>query len=181
MSRSRKKKRKQLDCKAATLNIMPFIDIFSMLNTFLLISASFLSIGILKVQIPFFTNAPPDKTKPTRTIEYNLTIEKERLEFASRYSMPPDEETKREYKNTKDGIESLHKDLIALRQKNPENDKMTLFSDDDVRYDNLVDVIDNVKTLRESDPVIMQKDEKSGEMKKSRYLYEKIVIGSVIL
>lgn len=50
---SKKKKRKQLESQSAQLNIMPFIDIFSMLNTFLLISASFVSIGILKVQVPF--------------------------------------------------------------------------------------------------------------------------------
>jgi biopolymer transport protein ExbD len=181
LSFKRKKKRKKLECKAATLNIMPFIDVFSMLNTFLLISAAFASIGILKVQVPFFTNAPPDKTKPTRSITYNLTIEKDKLEFAQRWSMPPDDEVKKEYKNDKDGIENLHRDLIALRQKNPETDLITLFSDDDIRYENVVDVVDAIKTLKENDPTIMAKDEKTGEMTKSRYLYEKIVMGSVIL
>ena len=178
---SRKKKRKKLKCEAAGLNIMPFVDVFSMLNTFLLVSASFVSIGILKVQVPFFTNAPPDKSKPARTMTINITIEKEQMDMITRWSLPPDEENKKVYKNDKEGWGVLHQDLLSLRQRSPDADKVTLFSDDDVRYDNVVSVLDNIKTLKDGDPQLMVKDEKTGEMKKSRYLYEKIVMGSVVL
>ena len=37
------------------------IDIFSLLCTFLLFSAVYVSIGIQTVQVPFFTNAASDK------------------------------------------------------------------------------------------------------------------------
>ena len=177
----KKKKRKKLKCETAGLNIMPFIDVFSMLNTFLLVSASFVSIGILKVQVPFFSNAPPDKSKPARVMDINLTVEKEKIDLVTRWSLPPDEETKKEYKNDKEGWNTLHQDLISMKQRFPESDKLTFFSDDDIRYDNVVSVIDVVKTLKETDPTLTMKDEKTGEVKKSRYLYEKIVMGSVVL
>ena len=177
----KKRKRKALKCEAAGLNIMPFIDVFSMLNTFLLVSASFVSIGILKVQIPFFSNAPVDKSKPARVMDINITVEKEKMDMVTRWSLPPDDETKKEYKNDKEGWGTMHQDLIAMRQHSPDADKVTLFYDDDIRYDNVVSVIDTIKTLKDGDPTLSVKDEKTGEMKRSRYLYEKIVMGSVVL
>ncbi len=70
--RKKRRKKHEVKVKSAELNIMPFIDIFSMLNTFLLISAAFINLGIIKVQVPFLSNAPQDKTKPTRTLEINV-------------------------------------------------------------------------------------------------------------
>ena len=64
----RKKKHKgggEVDTGAPELNIMPFIDIFSMLNTFLLLSVA-LWVRIIEVQIPFLSNSPDVKEKPNR-------------------------------------------------------------------------------------------------------------------
>ena len=52
---SRRKKRKKAAYNEIVLNIMPFIDVFSMLNTFLLYSAVFLAVGIIEVQIPYLS------------------------------------------------------------------------------------------------------------------------------
>ena len=75
---SRKKKKRSIPYKDVELNIMPFIDIFSMLNTFLLFSAVFLSVGVLEVQIPFLSNQPPpDDPKDSRLFQVNVDVSKE--------------------------------------------------------------------------------------------------------
>lgn len=181
MSSRKKKRKKRKDPGAAELNIMPFIDIFSMLNTFLLVSAAFINIGILEVQIPFFSNAPVDKSKPTRSLDLKVDIEKTKVTLTSAFTLPPEDKQTFTYTPDQKGLDDLHAKLLELRQKNPETDKITVFSEDDVKYSGLVDVVDTVKTLRETDPKFPVTDEKTGVKKESQFLYEKVVIGSVVL
>lgn len=178
---ARKKNRKRKDPGAAELNIMPFIDIFSMLNTFLLVSAAFINIGILEVQIPFFSNAPAEKSKPTRSLDIKVDVEKTKVTLTTLFTLPPEDKQTFTYTPDQKGLDDMHAKLLELRQKNPDGDKVTIYSDDDVKYSGLVDVVDTVKTLREKDPKFPVTDEKTGVKKESVYLYEKVVIGSVVL
>jgi biopolymer transport protein ExbD len=68
VARRRRAKRPGIGYRDIELNIMPFIDVFSLLNTFLLLSAVFFSLGMLEVQLPFFSNAPQKDSKPTRDL-----------------------------------------------------------------------------------------------------------------
>jgi len=86
---SRKKKVRKVKYRDIELNIMPFIDVFSLLNTFLLMSAVFLSIGILEVQIPFLTSAPPEKKEDSRSLEIKVDMEKTKIEVTAAYNKPP--------------------------------------------------------------------------------------------
>ena len=69
---------------AVELNVMPFIDIFSLLCTFLLMSAVFLSIGILEVQVPFLTNAAMSEAKKKEKLKERLQLLKEKLQIKLR-------------------------------------------------------------------------------------------------
>lgn len=76
----------------------------------------------------------------------------------------------------------LHQKMIEIRQKYSEqDDRLTLFSEDDVKYQALIGVIDAVKTLKETDPKFQTKDPATGNPKPAMYLFEKVVMGSVIL
>ena len=184
-SKSRKKKlkhaKRKVKVRSAELNIMPFIDIFSMLNTFLLISAAFINLGIIKVQVPFLSNAPQDKTKPTRMLEINVEVDKDNAELVQIYTQPPDDKKTEKFALTVDGMTNLHQRLVTLRSQEKATDKVTVFSEDDVKYRQMVLVLDAIKQLKAGDPRFVAKDEQSGEEHPSEYLYEKIVMGSVIL
>ena len=78
-----KKKKKKLGYRDISLNIMPFIDVFSLLNTFLLMSAVFLSVGIIEVQIPFLTSAPPDKKQDDKSCSVKIDMSKETFEVTA--------------------------------------------------------------------------------------------------
>lgn len=164
---------------------MPFIDIFSMLNTFLLVSASFIGLGILEVQIPFLSNSPDVKEEPDRSFSIRVDVEEAQIILTTQYTAAPVEKRVETYKLEEVGIERFHKDMIKLRQDVPESDKVTLYADDEVKYDNLILVIDAIKTLKEDEPPlnIPRKDGQPANTSPlaPKSLYEKVVIGSVIL
>lgn len=191
---NRKRKRRTVEYKDVELNIMPFIDIFSMLNTFLLFSAVFLSMGILEVQIPFLSSSPPpDDPKEAREFKVSVDVSKEQVEIQTSYSMPPEQMQKFPFPMNKEGIDQMHAKLTQIRKENPDTDKATLYSEDDVLWDNLSQVLDGVMIRLDKDPVFaVPKDALKGKEKdpKARekaelltkvYVYPKVVIGSVML
>ena len=191
---SRKRKVRKVEYRDVELNIMPFIDIFSMLNTFLLFTAVFLSVGILEVQIPFLSSAPPpDDPKEAREFKVAVDVSKEQIEIQTSYSMAPVQEQKFPFPNNKDGIEQMHTKLAQIRKENPDTDKATVYSEDDVLWDSLGSVLDSVMLRFEKDPVFpvakdalkgKEKDPKAREKAENLakvYMYPKVVMGSVML
>ncbi len=179
---ARKKRRKSPQPKEADLNIMPFIDIFSMLNTFLLVSAAFINIGLIEVQIPFLTNAPPPENKPPRSLDVHVAVEKDKVELESRWSAAPVDEKKTEYTLDEPGLLKLHKDVIALRQADPESDKLNVHSEDDVPYKTLVKVLDSVMLRQKGDPVFEEKEGSDLQrLRAKEYIYRKVIMAGVIL
>lgn len=183
---SRKKKRPKVEYKDVDLNIMPFIDVFSMLNTFLLFTAVFLSVGILEVQIPFLSNTPPpDDPKDSRVFQVNIDVTKEQVEIQTSYTRPPDQAQKFPYPNNAEGLKQMHQKLAEIRKQNADTDKATVFSEDDVSWESLSAVLDNVMLRVETDPIFPPakdaKNREKAELDAKLYLYPKIVMGSVML
>lgn len=180
----RRRKRKRIEetlQEAAELNIMPFIDVFSVLTTFLLFSAVFIAIGIIKVQVPFFTNKEqPDK--PKRTLSVKVDVRKDKMIFARNFSLAPRNAVSVTYNVNVAGYLALHKKLVESRSLDKENDLVTLFSDDDVTFEQLSKVLDTIKFRKEGDPVFLREADDEKIQKVSRdFLYPKVVMGSVIL
>ena len=173
MSKSRKRKRTVQDIPDVELNIMPFIDIFSLLNTFLLFTATFVSIGLLRVQVPFLSNATPDNNKPTRSLNINIDVSSDQLVLRTAYSTAPTNKNSTSFATSTDGIAALHRALLDLKHSNPKDDKVTLYSDEDVSYHKLIEVLDAIKlddTVDTSDGIT-----------DNNTLYPKVVMGSVLL
>ena len=176
----KKKHRTSEEAPPAELNIMPFIDIFSMLNTFLLVSAAFVNIGLIEVQIPFLTNASPPKEKPSRSLSVKVGIEKDKIELETSWDAPPIELTKTEFSHSEADLTKLHRDLVALREKHPKTDKVDVFTEDDVKYDKMVKVLDTIMVRVESDPIFKEPDP-NGVERESDFIYRKVIMAGVIL
>jgi biopolymer transport protein ExbD len=182
VSRKRKRKQDLHEYKDVELNVMPFIDVFSMLNTFLLFSAVFIAIGIHEVQVPFLSNAAPPKTESGRVLLINVSVEKDKVEVVTVYSMEPADEKKNTYDLTAVGLTDMHKRLVEIRREHKDVDKLTLYSEDDVSYKDLSLVIDGIKLRREGDPVFTENNEDPTKAAQtSMFLFPKVVMGSVIL
>ncbi len=159
---------------------MPFIDIFSILNTFLLVSAAFINLGLIEVQLPFLTNAPPPKDKPERSLDIHVAVERDKVFLETRWTAAPIDEKKIEYKMIDAELSKLHADLVELRTKNPDSDKVNVRAEDDVKYQTLVKVLDRIMVRKQNDPVFQEAD-KSGAKHDSDFVYRKVVMAGVIL
>lgn len=179
----RKRRRKQNAPETdIELNIVPFIDIFSMLNTFLLFSAVFVATGIIEVQVPFLSSAPPPKEDLERSISVKVDVTKEKIEAITSWSPGPENEQKWSFNNNKDGMVELHARLVQIRKDNPTTDKVTFFTEDDVIWENISMILDAVKLREEKDPVFnsIGSDGKPGQPDREN-LFPKVIMGSVIL
>lgn len=184
---TKKKKIRRPAGDSAELNIMPFIDIFSMLNTFLLVSASFIGLGILEVQVPFLSNSPDVKEAPERSFEIRVDVEVDKVILTTQFTSEPIQKRVEEYTLEDADIERFHRDMIQLRNDQPDSDKVTVYADDPVKYESVIAVIDAIKTLKEGDPPLtlpIRQSESESQVADGvgdRTLYQKVVMGSVIL
>lgn len=182
MSRKRRRTVKNETQTDIELNIIPFIDVFSMLNTFLLFSAVFVATGILEVQIPFLSSAPPPKEEGQRVLQIKIDAEKSKVQVITEYSKEPRNEQKFDFPNSKEGLDLMHERLVAIRKANPDQDKVTFFSEDDVIWENISAILDATKFRRPTDPVFPVKNPQTGEVEQDQnFLFPKVVMGSVML
>lgn len=160
---------------------MPFVDVFSLLISFLLVTAVFLAIGIHEVQIPFFTNAPEKKEK-TRDLIVNVDVDKDKVSIATRWTAPPEDEKKYgPFSLSQAGLTEFHNRLSSIRRSYKDTDLVTLFTEDDVDYQKFTNVLDAIKLLQPGDPVVPVKDPVTGQPRPTSELFPKVVMGSVVL
>ena len=162
------------------LNVMPFVDIFSLLCTFLLFSAVFVAIGVLEVQIPFLSNATPETNEEEkRSISVNIEVEDSQIIVKTSYSLPPENNKSYTFAHNESGLSEFHSKLLDIKQTDSSADKVTLFVDDQITYERLVKVIDNIKFVSPGDGVSSGGDEADGS--KQEFLMKKVVMGDVLL
>ena len=182
-ARKSKKKFSQAQTGAIVeLNVMPFVDIFSLLCTFLLFSTVVVSIGILQVQVPFLSNADSGqnaKEENRRKILLKVNIDKSHVRIITSYNQPPKELKERKFPRTISGLKNFHDEMIEIKDKNKKTDKVTLFVDDSVVYDDLVMILDRIK-LRYPEGPLQEGGKISGDGKEMA-LFPKVVMGNILL
>lgn len=157
------------------LNVMPFIDIFSLLCTFLLFSAVFVSVGIHTVQVPFISNAPAPKQasneKPKPQVDIKVDADKTKIKLIVSVN---GKEKHEDFAFDQSGLNELHESLIKVRGKYKDEDKLSLFSDDELTYDDLIRLLDVIRIRNLTGP-------SEGSNGSDGSLFPKVVLGSVIL
>lgn len=175
----KKKKPRKIAYRDVELNIMPFIDVFSLLNTFLLMSAVFLAIGIHEVQIPFLSS---DQTNKDDTKFCSVKVDQEKLKIEASVENCKGVDAKREFKPDKAGLADLHRYMIEIRRNNPTTDKLQYFSEDDVLWKEMALTLDAIKLRSPSDPPLPPKsDSQADRLIAAEFVFPKVVMASVML
>jgi biopolymer transport protein ExbD len=144
------------------LNLIPMMDILTVLVIFLLITAVFTHITIMDLNIP--TRAGGSAVNvPNFSIE--VIVRKAGLEIANGSSV----EAAIPKKNDQYDLELLSKMLTRLKAQYPEKEDATVLVEPDIQYDYLVQIMD---AMRGADV----REEGSGEMRKI-VLFPKVSIG----
>ncbi len=119
------------------LNITPIIDCFTVLITFLLASASFLSIGFFEASTPG-TSAPADGTPPPDLEAMVKVHPAQKLEITFKGNRS---DTIRFDLSTKEGIEVMDRELDALKKSKYSLSQFLISADDGVEYKSMMEVM----------------------------------------
>lgn len=125
------------------LNLVPMIDIFTVLVTFLLMTAVFYRTVILELNLP--VAAAADSPPPT-DLQLEILVRKGQLQVGDRNggvltALP----------NGPGGydLEALSDYLQRVKQQVPDKTDATILLEPDIPYDTLVQVMDTVRTVEQ--------------------------------
>lgn len=124
------------DTQEVELNITSIIDCFTVLITFMLASASFLSIGFFETS----TNVGSEGKAAPPPIE--ITV---RLKGDSSYLLKVTGKVSKEQTFQKEAQDSLMNELKALKASWPAVTTIALTSDDDVVYKTVIESMDKIR------------------------------------
>jgi biopolymer transport protein ExbD len=130
--------------KPAELLLVPMIDIFTVLVTFLLMTAVFSRTVILQINMPA---SQTEFREPPPGLQIEVMVRKDLLQVADRNSGPlatlPNKDTGYDY----DGLTEY---LKRVKAKFPEKTDATVLLEHDTPYDILVQVMDHVRIFEVS-------------------------------
>src|SRR5512144_2972933 len=144
------------------LNLIPMMDILTVLVIFLMITAVFTHITIMELNVPTHAGGTA-VNMPNFSIE--VIVRKAGLEIANGSSV----EAAIPKKDDKYDLELLSKMLIRLKEQYPQKEDATVLMEPDIKYDYLIEIMDTVRGAAE-------RTEGSKEVKNT-VLFPKISIG----
>lgn len=183
MSGFRLKKRKQVS-SAFDINVTPMLDLFSVLIIFLLATSVFSATGELRIEVPFLSSQPPPPQKelekdPEKTV--NITVDEKTVLYQQATTASSVVEDKLEVPLTEEGLDKIQQKIYDIRKKQPKFDKVTIFTQAEVKYEDLILVLETVRELRPPrEPIPFPEDYKMPSGVDPKNLVTKVVLGNVI-
>jgi biopolymer transport protein ExbD len=125
------------------INLVPMIDILTVLVLYLLVGTIFKQFSILQLNLPAPSTAVPTDQKPPLAL--TLTLRKERLEISDRNG------TVRVLPNAAGAYDlaTLGNVLAQVKRAEPGEDSVTLLLEPEIAYDALVSVMDAARVFPE--------------------------------
>lgn len=158
------------------LPLVPIMDAFVTLIAFLLLATSLLAVTLIDTPVPVVSNLPDDK-KPDKPLMLQLRIDADTLTLSSGFRRIPEQKFPKIEKDY--DLVKLHESLIAIRQQFPKEKNIVFMPASDVKYDDLVKLMDAVRLLSKTDPSFYAQGE-DGVDKPDEFLFPIVVFGNVI-
>jgi biopolymer transport protein ExbD len=124
--------------KPAGLLLVPMIDIFTVLVTFLLMTAVFARITILQLDLPSAAGGPP--SEPTFRLE--VIVRQEGLELTNGTTRIATLPTV----NGEYDLKTLTELALSLKRDHPDVDSASVLLEAAVKYDSLIQVMDAIRS-----------------------------------
>ena len=134
--------------KPAELLLVPMIDIFTVLVTFLLMTAVFSRIAIMQIDLPSSVSATPEAPKfrlevIVRQDGFELSDGKQAIATIPKVSGAYD-------------VKALTEGVLAVKREHPTSEDASVLSEPKVPYDELVQAMDAIRSaeLPAADPLV---------------------------
>ncbi len=162
--------RESREHKLERLNIVPIMDAVFIFIFFLLFSAQFIKIFEIEMDAPIVSDVPDDKKIKEDPLNLKIKIYKSKIEVITGLDEVLEEIFFKRDTNYKTKVKKL---LVDLRVKHPKDDYAIISPLPNIRYDEIVEVIDLVQTIPEGTKVEIVKD---GEQASLRKIFSQVVL-----
>lgn len=159
------------------LPLVPIMDAFVTLIAFLLLVTSLLAVTLIDTPVPVVSSLPDDDKKDTKPLMLTLRVEQEGLKLSSAFRRIPEQQFPKIDKGY--DVDKLHEALVAIRQQFPLEKNVVFMPAGDIKYNDLVQIMDAVRLLLKTDPPFYVKGE-DGVDKPDPYLFPNVVFGNVL-
>ncbi|MGE3263292.1 MAG: biopolymer transporter ExbD [Bacteriovoracia bacterium] len=157
------------------LPLVPIMDAFVTLIAFLLLATSLLAVTLIDTPVPVVSSMPDDnKEKP---LALTLTIEQEQIKLSSgsnKIKAQVFPKIEKDY-----AFDKIHEALIPIKQQFQKEQNIVFMPVGEVKYNDLVKLMDTVRLLLKTDPPFYAKDA-NGVDKPETYLFANVIFGNVI-
>ena len=157
-------------------NLSPILDAVFIFIFFLIMSANFIKVFEISSDIPLISESPPPKNQK-KPLALTLKITQKGLGIFSGIpskhmrTFPPNQDGS--YK-----FVALKEFLIDIRKRYPEENSIIFEPQVNINYLKLIEVMDAVKILTDTDESFYAKDNDGIDVKK-KYLFDNIVFGNI--
>ncbi|MGZ3654479.1 MAG: biopolymer transporter ExbD [Bdellovibrionota bacterium] len=159
------------------LPLVPILDAFVTLIAFLLLATSLLAVTLIDTPVPVVSaDSPKDENK--KPLALTLRIDQDTLILSSAFRLIPEQKFPKVDKGY--DVVKLHEALLAIRAKFPQEQSIVFMPAADVKYDDLVQLMDASRLLSKTDPAMPTVKDKDGVDRIQQFLFPTVVFGNVI-
>ncbi len=159
------------------LNLTPVMDAVFIFIFFLLMSANFVKVFEISSDVPIVSDQEPPKPKKD-PLALTLTIE-DRAIILSRGIPSRQFKTIPKMADGKYDVDQLHTTIVELKKSNLDEESVILEPIADLSYEEIVNIMDAVRLLRNTDEAIFKKN-KEGLDEKVKLLFPQILFGNLM-
>jgi biopolymer transport protein ExbD len=159
------------------LPLIPIMDAFVTLIAFLLLATSLLAVTLIDTPTPVVSNEQPEKL-PKVPLALQLRIEKDELTLSSLTRKIPEQKFPKV--NESYELTQLHDALVKIRLQFPEEKGLVFLPAAEVKYDDLVQLMDAARLLLKTDPPLPNYVDKEGVERTEQFVFPNVVFGNVI-
>lgn len=141
----RKSRRERRSHEPPEINVTAFLNLMVVLIPFLLLSAAFNQLTILELYLPAPGYEQAEQEPDTKKLELQLILRKNSLTVNDKNSGPI-----KTYRLMADGqydVENMQKRLTTIKRKNPDMTHITILSEPQITYENIVLIMDSARSL----------------------------------
>lgn len=160
------------------LPLVPIMDAFVTLIAFLLLVTSLLAVTLIDSPLPVVSNEPPPPQENKKPLALQLEIKQDELILSSAFRRIPEQKFPKVDKGY--DVDKLHAALLQIRQQFPTETTIVYKPVADVKYDDLVQLMDATRLLSKTDPAMPTVKDKDGVDRIDPFLFSTVVFGNVI-
>ena len=175
MLRRPSQRRRSRAVQEIDLPLVPIMDTFVTLIAFLLMATSMLSVTLIDTPVPIVSSAPEDLKEKPLTLTMKIDQDGVRLESPFNLIKPVAiPRTEKSYDFPK-----IHEALVEIKKTYPKELKIIFMPVNNVKYDDLVQLMDSSRLLLNSDPAIFSQSEGQASKAETK-LFPEVIFGNIV-